>query len=124
MQLHDSCQFRAFDFGHNGNMQKYGQPEPPAYKLERVKLRTPIELYYSDNDYLATLKDVRHLADIMGEQVSLNHVSLPKYNHFDFILAQNVKTVINDCVVDKMQKYEGRPFNGSLCNNFKNKPFY
>ncbi|XP_073837935.1 lipase 3-like [Musca autumnalis] len=122
-QLVNTCQFRAYDFGPNQNLQKYGKTEPPAYDLSKIKLKSPIELYFSDNDYLATIEDVRHLWKIMGDQVSLHRLNLSKYNHFDFVLSENVKTIINDCVVDKMQEYEGRSFNGSLCNNFRNKAF-
>ncbi|XP_019895615.2 lipase 3 [Musca domestica] len=121
LQLVNSCQFRSFDFGPNENKQKYGQLEPPAYDLKRIKLQMPIEMYFSDNDYLATIEDIRHLYKIMGNQLSLHRLNFEKYNHWDFILAKNVKTSINDCVVDKMQQYEGRSFNGSLCNNFRNK---
>ncbi|XP_013107224.1 lipase 3 [Stomoxys calcitrans] len=122
-QLTASCKFQAFDFGPEENMRRYGQSFPPPYELENIKLQTPAELYFSENDYLATVKDVQHLSQIMGDQVIPHRVNLTKYNHFDFILAENVKTVVNDCVLDKMQKYEGRPFNGSLCNYFIDKPF-
>ncbi|XP_075162069.1 lipase 3-like [Haematobia irritans] len=123
LQLTESCKFQAFDFGYERNMLKYGRASPPSYKLANIKLQTPIELYFSENDYLATVEDIQNLAEIMGSQVIPHRLKLTKYNHFDFILAENVKSVINDCVVDKMQKYEKISFNGSFCNNFKDKPF-
>lgn len=104
-------------------MRKYQAPRPPIYNLENVKPATPINLYYSDNDFFVSLRDIEDLHAILGERISLHRIKYPKFNHFDFAVAENIKDVINACVVDKVQKFEGRYFNGSLCNNFKNIPF-
>jgi len=44
-------EFRRFDYGSKGNLQRYGQEEPPTYDLSQVK--APVYLYYADNDLLA-----------------------------------------------------------------------
>ncbi|XP_061392921.1 lipase 3-like, partial [Musca vetustissima] len=105
------CEFRKYDFGHRGNLKRYGQPQPPSYKLEKIHLETPINIFYADNDYFVSLKDVQHMFQILGNRTKLYRVQYPKYNHFDLVLATNVKEVINDCIVDKIQEYERRSFN-------------
>ncbi|XP_013117678.2 lipase 3 [Stomoxys calcitrans] len=122
-QMVMSCKFRPYDFGLPGNMQKYGKSQPPSYNLANVHPKTPIEMYFGENDYFVPLRDAYRLSKILGNRASWNHVKFPKYNHFDYTLASNVRWCINDCVVDRMQKYEGRSFHGDLCKCFKNKPF-
>jgi hypothetical protein len=52
-----SAKFQQYDEGTPaGNIRKYGSPEPPEYDLSRVKV--PIYLHYSLNDFLAS-KQVR-----------------------------------------------------------------
>uniref|UniRef100_A0A1I8NU82 Lipase n=1 Tax=Stomoxys calcitrans TaxID=35570 RepID=A0A1I8NU82_STOCA len=123
LQLAASCGFRAFDFGLERNLQKYGKPKPPAYNLTNVHPKTPMEMYFSDNDFLADTQDLYRLSEIFGKRASWNRVKYMKYNHFDFALAYNLKECIYDCVVHRMQRYEGRDFNLDLCKCFRNKPF-
>lgn len=123
LQYVKSCEFNAYDYGFEGNMQKYQNPYPPSYDLDKIQPKTPIELYYSDNDLLVTIQDIQYLSEIMGNRVSLNRVKFSKFNHFDFIIAKNIKEVINSCIVNKIDKFEGRAYAGSVCTPFQNEPF-
>ncbi|XP_019894207.1 lipase 3 [Musca domestica] len=122
-QFITTCEFKAFDFGTEGNMAKYGSKKPPPYDVRNIRTEEPIEFYFSDNDFLAPPEDVEHLHSLMGDRDHWNRVRYSKYNHFDFTIASNVKSCINDCVVDRLQRYEGRPYAGTLCTCFKKKPF-
>lgn len=51
MQLVQSQQFRQFDFGTMGNLQRYGTKIPPYYDLEQVT--PPTALWYGGNDWYA-----------------------------------------------------------------------
>lgn len=119
MQEYNSKQFRQFDYGKEKNIQMYNAEEPPNYKLELVKISRPIDLYYSDSDYFSSVADVQRLAQAMGMgAVSLHRVLVRQYNHLDFQVAYNVKDVINNCVVSKIQSYEGTsPIDTSACSN-------
>uniref|UniRef100_A0A1I8Q818 Lipase n=1 Tax=Stomoxys calcitrans TaxID=35570 RepID=A0A1I8Q818_STOCA len=119
MQSFISCHFRAYDLGLRGNMERYGKPYPPDYKLENIHPESPIQIYYSDNDFFVSLEDVQRLHKIIGNKASWHRIQFDKFNHFDFTLSYNVKSCVNSCVVDKIQEYEGRPFNGSMCDHFK-----
>ncbi|XP_011294673.1 lipase 3-like [Musca domestica] len=123
MQFITKCEFKRYDYGAEGNLRKYGDSKPPIYDLKNIHLGEPIEFYFAVNDFFATPEDIHSLFDEIGMQGNWNRVKLKKYNHFDLVLSINVKTCINNCIVDKLLKYEGRPFNGTLCKCFRNKAF-
>uniref|UniRef100_A0A1I8PLY8 Lipase n=1 Tax=Stomoxys calcitrans TaxID=35570 RepID=A0A1I8PLY8_STOCA len=118
-----SCEFRPYDFDVERNMLKYGMSPPAAYNLQNVHLQHPIDIYFSDNDFFVSTRDIEHLFHLLGDRASWHRVIYAKFNHFDFILAKNVREVINDCVLEKMEKYEKRPSKSGFCRHFKNKPF-
>lgn len=119
-----SCAFKEYDFGFEGNKLRYGNQNAPLYNLDNIQVETPIDVYYSDNDNFVSVQDIHDLYKIIGNQLSLNRLIFPKFNHLDFVMSRNVKEVINDCIVEKIHKYEGRPISGSSCENFHNKPIY
>ncbi|XP_061397765.1 lipase 3-like, partial [Musca vetustissima] len=110
LQFVKTCEFKAYDFGPEGNMLKYGTVKPPLYDLKAINTEQPMEMYFSDNDNMASLENVKQLYDVLGQGCNWNRLKLDKFNHFDFALATNVGDVINQCLVAKMQKYEGLPF--------------
>jgi hypothetical protein len=50
-QQHSTGKFSQYDHGREDNMQVYGQPDPPLYYVENVKV--PVSTYYGENDWLA-----------------------------------------------------------------------
>uniref|UniRef100_T1PHT8 Alpha/beta hydrolase n=1 Tax=Musca domestica TaxID=7370 RepID=T1PHT8_MUSDO len=118
-----NCQFRKYDFGEKGNLAQFGTAEPPPYHLEAIQLKHPINIYYGDNDFIVSLKDVKRFYNILGNRTILRRIPYPRYNHLDLALARDVKEVLNDCIVDQMQEYEGRSFKGNLCEHFNKNPF-
>ncbi|XP_073837766.1 lipase 3-like [Musca autumnalis] len=123
LQLATSCEFKAYDYGPEGNIRKYGKPKPPVYNVTNIQTREPIEFYYAENDFLAAWEDVKDLYGVLGDRAKWNRVRYRKYNHFDFTLSTNVKSCINNCILDRLDKYEGRPFKGDLCKCFRKEPF-
>lgn len=100
-----SNRFRQFNFGAISNMFTYGRLSPPAYNLANI--RAPTALYYSLNDWLADPRDVRDLYNGMtGRRQMLYQVADPRFNHFDFVWAIDVKTLVYDRVVRIMQEHE------------------
>ena len=47
----NSKKFSHFDFGSDGNVDHYGQEEPPEFKVEALTI--PVASYWSQNDWLA-----------------------------------------------------------------------
>ncbi|XP_075160792.1 lipase 3-like [Haematobia irritans] len=122
-QFISSCQFRYYNFDMEKNIARYGLPQSPSYNLENINLVEPINAYFSDNDFIMSPMDIEHLYEILDDRVLWYRVKYPKFNHFDFVLATNVAEVLYKCIMDKIDKYEGRSFNGNLCKHFKDKPF-
>lgn len=46
--------FGQYNYNRQKNMEKYGQPEPPAYDLSGVAV--PVALYHAQNDWLSTME--------------------------------------------------------------------
>lgn len=46
--------FGQYNYNKQKNMEKYGQPEPPAYDLTGITV--PIALYHAENDWLSSME--------------------------------------------------------------------
>lgn len=50
-EIHENGKFQNFDYGNDGNIQRYGQEMPPSYNLSNILV--PTALFYAQNDWLA-----------------------------------------------------------------------
>ncbi|XP_023943564.2 lipase 3-like [Bicyclus anynana] len=87
-----SGEFRKFDLGAEGNRIKYGSQTPPRYALNRI--RVPVSLFYSEEDWLAHPIDVDRLYNELPNAVDIHKVPYENFNHLDFILAKDFKKLI------------------------------
>ncbi|KAL3266871.1 hypothetical protein HHI36_011023 [Cryptolaemus montrouzieri] len=113
-QLIDSGRFRQYDYGL-ANTLHYGPTHalgPPSYDLKKVK--APVYLYYSRNDWLSNEKDVTKLCKELGNCRSQVLVAEHRFNHMDYLWGihakQMVYTVVTDDIVNNLAKdqYRGR----------------
>ncbi|KAL3309628.1 hypothetical protein Ciccas_011824, partial [Cichlidogyrus casuarinus] len=81
-QSMNTGKFQHFDFGHEGNMERYGQPTAPAYGLGLIK--TPMAVFWGGKDWMASPKDVRKTLEELGDTVRMDQF-YPNYNHLDFV---------------------------------------
>lgn len=76
-----------------------------SYNLANI--RAPTALYYSLNDWLSHPRDVRELFDGMtGRRQMILQVKDSRFNHFDYLWAIDVKTLVYDDVVRIMKEHE------------------
>ncbi|XP_075163685.1 lipase 3-like [Haematobia irritans] len=115
-----TCQLRAYDFGPIDNMRRYGRSLPPSYNVANVHPETPIEMYFSDSDFMSTIPDLARLYKIIGRRARWHEFKY-KYSHLDLAMGLYIKKCLYDCILDKIQEYEGRLFKGNQCKCFKNK---
>ncbi len=88
-----------FDYGEEGNMEKYGQPVPPEYDLSKFKMLTfPIYIFGSEVDPIIRPKEVRELVKYLPNTSRLT--MLPDYSHLDYIWADDANTLIYTPVID------------------------
>ncbi|KAI6170927.1 Lipase [Aphelenchoides bicaudatus] len=87
------------------NLKQYGTAKPPKYDFSRIK--TPIHLYWSSKDWLATEKDINEfiLKDI-PKQYTVTNNKLSNYNHIDFIWGLRAAKEIYYPMVQTMKEDE------------------
>lgn len=103
-QLKKSGKFQLYDYGMITNILMYHSLNPPAYNLS--KIRAPIAFYYSINDWLADVYDVYKLQKQLPNVKHAYIVPMPKFNHLDFIFANDVKKLLYDEVIKIMKSVE------------------
>ncbi|KAJ6640032.1 Lipase 3 [Pseudolycoriella hygida] len=99
-----SGNFRRFSFGAITNLIRYGSINAPRYNLSNI--RAPLTLYYSLNDWLADPRDVRELFNGISSRRKLIQIQDPRFNHFDFLWAMNVRSQLYDQLITIMQEHD------------------
>ncbi|KAJ8687586.1 hypothetical protein QAD02_023380 [Eretmocerus hayati] len=94
--------FRMFDYGRQQNMERYGQTEPPSYNLKNI--RTSVALYYGANDAFAPAKNPLKLAEHLPNVAVVKCIDNDFFNHMDFIIAEDIKSRLNDPILDMVVK--------------------
>jgi len=84
-------------------MRLYGTPLPPLYPLENIS--TPILLFYSKGDYLATESDAETLVKWLPNVRALEKISLDEFNHVDFLWGLDSYKVLYKKLISYMEQY-------------------
>ncbi|XP_069688423.1 lipase 3-like [Periplaneta americana] len=92
--------FRQWDF-YLGNWMQYGSIFPPEYQLSHDIV--PTTLFYGDNDLFGDPTDVHQLNTALGKSLEEYRVPLSSFAHMDFLWANDVKTLVNDKVLEVIQ---------------------
>lgn len=94
-----------FDLGRLGNIEKYGQEEPPQYHFERITNKY-IALMSSQNDWLSDQKDVDYIRNKLVVPPILDYVvEYPQWNHLDFIWGKDAGRIINGKIIKLLDTY-------------------
>lgn len=96
--------FCQMDYGVKKNKKIYGQVSPPDYKMDNIK--APTYLYSSYNDALCDSKDVNTLVANMPNLAGDYRVPEESFNHLDFVVAKNLKELVNEPVIRNILKHE------------------
>lgn len=86
------------------NKRRYGSVKPPAYKLANINCK--VALYYGQNDFLTAVKDVQRLRDELPNVVHDEKVAYKKFNHLDFIIANDVKELLYESMFQVMARVD------------------
>ncbi|GLH01221.1 Lipase 3 [Gryllus bimaculatus] len=101
-QMIKSGKFQQYDLGKYGNLKKYRSLEPPTYDLSKVNVS--VHLVYANNDWLAAPVDVNTLYQELHCTKTKYVVPLSSFNHLDFILAKDVKTLLYDKLLKEIPR--------------------
>ncbi|XP_044019388.1 lipase 3-like [Aphidius gifuensis] len=104
-QLEEYSKFSPYDYEDvDKNIKHYGQSVPPEYNLKNVKV--PMLFYYAPRvDLLSMEKDVLELAKRVTSDVISEPIKWDNFNHLDFATAKDVKTLVNDLVIEQFIMY-------------------
>ncbi|XP_068620777.1 lipase 3-like [Battus philenor] len=102
-QLYNSNEFLQFNHGWLKNRRVYGSKRPPPYNLSAIT--TPVFLHYADNDWLSTPTDVERLRKELPAVVGKYRVPLKKFNHLDFVFANDAKNLIYNRLLKIMTQF-------------------
>ncbi|EDW76531.1 uncharacterized protein Dwil_GK15509 [Drosophila willistoni] len=107
-QIWKSGDFIAYDYGPIENLQVYHNIEALGYNLSDISV--PIILYFGQTDALATPEGVHAIyAKMLNSVRSVRRIASNKFNHLDFLLSSDVKTLVNDKLIELMEKFlEGK----------------
>ncbi|KAI5734684.1 hypothetical protein M8J77_009460 [Diaphorina citri] len=97
MQLALARKFQHYDFGPKGNLERYGSRNVPQYDLAKVTV--PVALFYSVSDMLIAPKNVDRTASELPNLVSVDKVTVPNFNHLDFIWGKDARVMAYNKIV-------------------------
>lgn len=124
----NSGKFRKYDFGRTKNIEVYGTPDPPEYRVDRIT--APVAFYWGENDwlgvkavshslvgyvtfaplfpnlnYFCSFQDTYRLAEQMPNLQRMFRVNHDKYNHLDFLWATDNLELINRQTIEFMKNF-------------------
>nr|XP_053646072.1 lipase lipl-1-like [Cherax quadricarinatus]XP_053646080.1 lipase lipl-1-like [Cherax quadricarinatus] len=102
-QIIISDNFTKYDYGLIGNLNHYGQANPPLYDLSRIT--APVGLFWADNDWLGDPTDVARLAAELPNVVLNYEVELSEFNHLDFVWAIHANEYVYRQVLELLSNY-------------------
>jgi len=94
-EMFNQKDFKKYDYGKEGNMQRYGTPTPPVYDLGQIT--EPIYMFVGEYDHLASPADT---ATLRGKLTGSSKVEYRRYalGHGSFIWGLNVAEYVNDAI--------------------------
>lgn len=100
--------FCMYDYGKKKNHDLYGHSYPAEYPLEKVNGQNLI-LMHSDNDLLATPRDVKTLVSKLGGVDKIYdkyEVPLEHWNHLDFLIGKQSGQYINWNILKYLKEFD------------------
>uniref|UniRef100_A0A6P7GXQ8 Lipase 1-like n=1 Tax=Diabrotica virgifera virgifera TaxID=50390 RepID=A0A6P7GXQ8_DIAVI len=96
--------FAQYNYGPKRNMQRYNSSIPPIYDINKVT--ACMAIFYAEKDDITTVKGALETIDILPNVCYSHKVEYPKFNHIDFIFANNASELVYKPTVDLFRKYD------------------
>eukprot|EP00794_Sanderia_malayensis_P012755 gene12755-14062_t len=100
-QAYKSKKFMKYDFGKDGNIEKYGQATPPEYNLANFNVDTV--MYSAGNDWLADPRDVTRLVAGLKKNILDKHKEIEPWMHLDFIWGMDATELVYNEIIKDMK---------------------
>lgn len=102
-QLIKTGRFQQYDPDYFNYYSK-NEKSPPDYNLKNVK--TPVALYYSDEDWLAVDADIQRLKAELPNVIKDYPIHHKKFNHIDFMCGVDAPRILYDEILRTMRKVD------------------
>ncbi|XP_034243535.1 lipase 3-like isoform X1 [Thrips palmi] len=97
--------FRRFDYGAEDNLRRYASEDAPEYNVSRSTF--PASVYYGENDFLVSPRDVLAFADTLPNVIRPPYrIPYDKFSHIDFFLARDAKAFLYDQMIEDLDEDE------------------
>ncbi|XP_011296882.1 lipase 3-like [Fopius arisanus] len=98
LQVHNSGQFRAYDYGIRKNLEVYHTIQPPVYDASQMNV--PMFFFYSLNDWLAPQQDVKSFYNELPNKYGIAEINYRSFSHEDFLWAHDANTIVYDQTIE------------------------
>ncbi|XP_030759411.1 lipase 3-like [Sitophilus oryzae] len=102
-EIRSEGKFQRYDYGTKENMQIYGTPQPPEYKLD--KITRPFYMFFAENDIFANPIDVERLIQAVPTVVGTTKVPGTTFGHIDYIFGKNAYDYVYKPLLGVLQNY-------------------
>jgi pimeloyl-ACP methyl ester carboxylesterase len=93
-----------FDYGVQGNMERYQREVPPAYDMSHYPSQhVPTLVVSGQKDAFANARDVAHLLREMPASPNLHTLVVPNFGHLDFVFGYNANTLVYNHILSFFQ---------------------
>ncbi|XP_034176571.2 gastric triacylglycerol lipase [Osmia lignaria lignaria] len=97
--------FRQFDYDNEQkNNRAYNSSVPPEYELNKVI--APVALFSSDDDRLATSKDIDLLKKKLGNVVFHREILGNSFTHYDFVWGRASVITVFEPILELLEQYK------------------
>lgn len=90
----------------SGEFGRYSTSSTVPFIYDLSKVTVPVSLYYGPGDLLVTNEDVDYLARRLPNVIGKNKIPHKHFNHLDFVLAINARSLLYNSLLDIMEKYK------------------
>lgn len=99
-------EFRKYDYGLVGNLEKYGSISAPLYDVNKL-MQFDVEkhLYIGGKDYLANSIDYQFLLQHLPAASTFSH-SIPDYSHLDYVWGTDAYDLIYKDLIQILERME------------------
>nr|UPN66602.1 triacylglycerol lipase 2 [Colaphellus bowringi] len=98
-----SGRFAQFDYGHFGNLKRYGSLSPPEYDLKKVT--APTYLIYTSSDWLSDAMDNDKVYEELPNCIGRTILKDPAFNHIDLMYGKYAPDMIYRKIVEFFSRY-------------------
>ncbi len=96
-QINRRGEFVKYDYGYNGNYDRYGQPTPPVYNVDNIK-GVPICFLFGNDDHLSTEKDNKWIKEKLEKNGVLHdYWKYQNVGHLTYFIPKDTNA-INDAL--------------------------